>query len=140
MSVFQAQIELAATSRARQRASAMRVFVWTAWRGIPRMRWMPNRSPSACTRSASGPNPAPSADDGKRLTAGTNRENSSISSSVKLLYADEVAVRSYHWMSTTTYCQPNDAMCSARYSALAITSASVTLAPYTFQLFQPIGG
>jgi len=51
-------------------------------------------------------NPAPPAAEGKRFGEGTRREKPSISRGVYFRYLEESASGSYHWISTTMYCQP----------------------------------
>ncbi len=45
-----------------------KVLLDHTWRGMPRTMWMPNLRPWAWTQSASGLNPAPLAEEGKRLS------------------------------------------------------------------------
>ena len=100
-----------------------------ASRGMPRMVWMPNFNPSACTASASGRKPAPSTELGNRPGSGMSRPCSSSCSGASALYPWLRAVGSDQSMSTTTVSQPNSSRCCAMNSAFASTSASVTVVP-----------
>jgi hypothetical protein len=82
MSGFQVQMLLvSAMSAARYGVPRMGRLRFTARRGMPRIRWMPNLRPMAWTSAASGAKPRPSALDGKRFTAGISRPWPSIAGS-----------------------------------------------------------
>lgn len=71
---------------------------------IPRITWIPNFKPIACTCCATSVKPLPLRDDGQRSGSGIGRPHSSIKSWPADHTEAPASSFRYHRKSTTTYC------------------------------------
>ena len=81
------------------------VLAWIAAVLIPRMTWIPNLRPSACTFWATWVKPVPPWDDGHLLGSGRGRPHWSITSWPADHTDAPGSCFRYHKKSTTTYCK-----------------------------------